>query len=563
MDPDTATAVSAALSESNDWYTVASKLRQNELGAELAPHIAAFSYMFVERTNTDYRTRYGPLAPMIESATGVYPAPLDQLRADAIAPWGDAFESIEAPLLRSRYGDLLWLCRHGSTAHRYGELAVEAYEVLAGGDDELLTATHATQRGMELGLELNDQAAARRLGATAVTHASAMLAVGRERPGVVMRLLEAVVGLPPALRPDPLLGVALVAEQTYEADPWLGDAVADLLAALTADPVAREQIRRRQLARWQAATTASDGLVRQSHLQHALELAALHQLSDVREGLRRQLQNLRDAPLGLHQIAGEVTIPRAELERMTTGILGDDTAIDALRRLAGLAPTGDPADNRSLAEQIMQNHPIQFLMTRVIVSDDNIPIRYLRTRDEHLEAQLARQEMMRIRLFASTILEPALDAIVDRYGSPSEAAIGEALTGGPIDATLATRFGAAIAQFFEGANDRSAHAMVPRLERALRELARQAGVIVVREPAAAMPGGVRSLGPILADLEGILPDDWRRYFVSLLTDELGINLRNRIAHGLVDEVQRQDAALLVHAAFALSLFRSGAPDSPR
>ena len=113
----------------------------------------------------------------------------------------------------------------------------------------------------------------------------------------------------------------------------------------------------------------------------------------------------------------------------------------------------------------------------------------------------------------------------------------------------------AIGEYFAGAYDRSAHLLVPRLERAIRELGRQAGTIVVREPIADQAGGVRSLGAILADLRDVLPEEWRRYFANLLTDELGLNLRNRISHGLVDQVTRDDAALLVHAAFALSLIR--------
>ena len=67
---------------------------------------------------------------------------------------------------------------------------------------------------------------------------------------------------------------------------------------------------------------------------------------------------------------------------------------------------------------------------------------------------------------------------------------------------------------------------------------------------------------ILADLDGVLDAKWRRYFANVLCDDLGINLRNRIAHGLVDEVAREDAALLVHIAFALSLFRSTLEQAP-
>jgi hypothetical protein len=68
------------------------------------------------------------------------------------------------------------------------------------------------------------------------------------------------------------------------------------------------------------------------------------------------------------------------------------------------------------------------------------------------------------------------------------------------------------------------------------------------------PGGVRSLGEILGALEGRLPTaGWRAHLQNLLSDPLGLNLRNVIAHGLRGEIGREDAALLIHAACFLRL----------
>ena len=554
MDADVVAALTRALHAASDWHTVASNLRR-EAGEGLEPHQAAFSYIYAERANTDYRARYGPLAPLWELSGKVYPAPLDRMTVVEIEAWIEAFEAIDSPLLRARYGDLLWLCRAGGTPHRYARDAIAAYASLAGGDDELMTATHAAQRSIELALELNDTQMASSLAVNAVDHAAELLSVGMERPGAVMRLLEASAALRPAMRPPRLLEVALTSENTYSADPNLGDAVADLLAGLTVDSKIVDQVRRRQLTRWQAEISATTGLLQQGHLQHALELAALHQLGDIRVELRRQFQAAQGSPLELHELGAEVQVPSEGLDRLVASIVGDDTAVGALTRLASQCPVGDPANVYALVADLRDQNPIRYLSKGILVGDDNMTIRYLRTPDEHFAAQVAAHEAMRVRIFGAAILLPALDAIVARYGVPDEAAVSSALTSGSIDSLLASRLALAVGEFFAGADDRAAHLIVPRLERGLRELARQAGVIVVREPAGEKSGGVRPLGAILDDLREILSEDWRRYFANLLTDELGINLRNRIAHGLVDEVQRQDAALLVHAVFCLSLFR--------
>jgi len=169
---------------------------------------------------------------------------------------------------------------------------------------------------------------------------------------------------------------------------------------------------------------------------------------------------------------------------------------------------------------------------------------------------------MGIRFHGAAVIVPALTGIVARYGRPDPAALAASLSGPVIDGQVAGPLADAICDFMDGAHDRAAHSIVPRLERVLRDIAVGGGIVVVREPDGSKPGGTRTLGPILAELDGVLPDDWRRYFANLLTDELGINLRNRVAHGLIDEVTREDAALLVHAAVALSLFRPIHADQP-
>jgi hypothetical protein len=565
MIPEVQAELERAIAGSGDWSNVADKLRVSDLDpAVIAPHRAAFSYMYVESSSSDQRTRYGPLAPVWETQSGVYPAPIDHIPDGAAQTWAEAFDTIEAPLLRSRYGDLLWLWRHGEAPYRHGQTAMLAYELLAGGDDELLTATHSAQRALELAQELNDPAATSRLAVAVVDRAGQILGRGVELPGVVMRLLEVAASVRPDLRPGRLLEVVLLAETVYGADPWLGDAVADLLSSVYGETTERDAVRRRQLARWQRLIGDTRGIARQAHLQHALELAALHRLPDVQRALRRNLQESRDDPLELHAVSSEVAIPREDLERWVSMFVGDDSAVLAFRRLAAHSPIGDDSDNRRLAEEIMGANPFQFLVSRVILSDENLPIRILQTREEHLEAQIRRQETMRIRLFEAALLLPAIDRIIDRYGLPTPEAIAESLAGPLIDPETARHVALAIVAFLRGDFDRAAHALTPRLERVLRALARQTGVVVVREPIGSTAGGVRSLGAVLAALDGVLEPQWRRYFVNALCDELGLNLRNRIAHGLINVVHREDAAVLVHIAIALSLFRvdPGPVDAP-
>jgi hypothetical protein len=87
-------------------------------------------------------------------------------------------------------------------------------------------------------------------------------------------------------------------------------------------------------------------------------------------------------------------------------------------------------------------------------------------------------------------------------------------------------------------------------------MARRIGIPIFREPSGAKPGHVQSLGLILDQLRPAFGQAaWHAYLENLLTDPLGLNLRNVIAHGLRDQVDRLDAALLIQAACYLRLLK--------
>src|SRR5262249_41659798 len=116
--------------------------------------------------------------------------------------------------------------------------------------------------------------------------------------------------------------------------------------------------------------------------------------------------------------------------------------------------------------------------------------------------------------------------------------------------------------FWDGEPDESAHVLVPRIERVVREMARRVGLPVFREPLGEKPGGVIGLGSLLHDVGGAFADlGWHAYLVVLLSDPLGMNLRNAISHGLIARVGKPTAALLIQVACLLSTFGLTGPDA--
>jgi hypothetical protein len=148
----------------------------------------------------------------------------------------------------------------------------------------------------------------------------------------------------------------------------------------------------------------------------------------------------------------------------------------------------------------------------------------------------------------------ALKRIGARPDRPDRVALTGFFENEFIDVELAERIARAVELYWEDQPDESAHVLVPRLEAVLREMARQVGIPVVREPQPGREiGGVEMLGGLLRELQGAFADQgWHAYLLNLLADPLGLNLGNSIGHGLHGTVGRVDAALLVQAAVLLA-----------
>jgi hypothetical protein len=69
---------------------------------------------------------------------------------------------------------------------------------------------------------------------------------------------------------------------------------------------------------------------------------------------------------------------------------------------------------------------------------------------------------------------------------------------------------------------------------------------------------VRTLGVLLDQLQGLLDEGWRRYLINALVDPLGVNLRNRALHGLIDSVSEPEAVIIMHVVAFLASLRAGA-----
>lgn len=555
-----------AAAESSDWYELGENLKKvSALGpkneSELSALVAAFQYDFIEQTETQRRKQWGPFGPMMELTDGrVYPMSLKDVPDEVLELWAHIANQSTHPAVTARLCDLLWERRFGERPDQHARKAADACVGLAGGTWEPLYRAEALVRGLELARTVGDLERQERIIVELVKGARASIDGAERQPGVALRLIESILRLPRSNQPPEIDDLLDAAAATYAPDPWILQSISDLqvIRAATDERRVRE-INVRQVEHWREAARRAEGLVRLRFLESALELARVQGLRDVADDLRREIQELTPEDLDLKSISSEVQIPREEIEKFHNAFLAGDDWRDCLERFGSYGPpSGDYEANLKTIEELQREHPLQFLFGKVILGPGNVPIRHANTEAEHREVELSEHEARAISFWALSSSE-VLDRIKLEKDSPEFDDLTEFFSSSLISPEVAERFARAVALYWEGSFDESAHILVPRLEAVIREMCRRSGMAIIREPRGREPGGVRLLGDLLHSLKGRLDESWRRYLVNLLIDPIGMNLRNRISHALLPMVAKQETAVLIHAACFLRLLSAEEP----
>lgn len=564
-----AVRVQSAAESAESALDLASALRADagELDQDpIAPLIAAFEYLLVRYSRRDEARRdSSAFAPGVEWEGGQFPPSLSELPEGWSTTWAEVAARTASPLVVSRLNDLLWELRFGERPDEHARAAISAYLALRD-SYEPMVAPDALSRAIQLARALNDGASINDCARLAVAWARTAIEAEEWQPGAALAPMDELTRLPEEQLPTDVSEVLDLAKARYRSDPYIFQSVIELQAALARhEPAVERDLQAEAIERFRDEAAQSSGLLKFAHLQHALEIARAHGLRDQMEELRRELQSIGADELDLKSISAETRVPAEVIDEMLEQVADGDGWSACLDRFAVAygPPSGSHDKNVEAVREMKSRFPLQFLISKVIFGPENTTLRHLVTDEDREGAALAQHERMRIG-FWSLIAADALALVQERHGQPTEDELAPLFETAFIPGDLARLLSHGVVLWTKGAYDDSAHCLAPRIERAVREICRGAAIVVAREPIGSEPGGVRPLGHLLADLRGIVDESWRRYLVNALTEPLGLNLRNRVAHGLIGEVPRHDAALLVHIAAFLRTLRplkpSGAPE---
>jgi lysyl-tRNA synthetase class 1 len=560
MPDQLAARLRASLEGADDWYAIerafTEQVADNEIDAARAAAYA-FGYMLVGPGNDESRARNGVFAPRIEWEGGnAFPPRLDEVLAETRDEWLELYDMLDEHSARSRLGDLLWVTRHGEQPHVAARAAAASYIALL--DDpnwSLMDRVDSAARALELTAELHDRALEQEAIDASMRFVRADLAQTADwRPGVPLRVLERLVELAPTLRPTELRDLVDKTGERYGADPFIAESVAELQLRLS-DPSDRDGLRAGQVQRWRNAAEQATGLTRLAHLRRALELARATAQREVAEEVAIEIEQLSPEELELKTHTVSIPVPRDAIENLVSSFTEHESAIQALSRFGAVGPPTGRADesDRTIAE-LAQRFPIQRLVTREVLGDHNSLLLKALTPEDHDRIDRAQYEALGISLFGPIAVR-ILEVIGDDYDRPDNEALAQFFTTDLIDETAADRLASALNRYWDGDHDGAALVLVTQLEAVIRAIAARLGIPITKMPRGGTPGGVVGLGMLVTKLVGRLDESWRRYLNNLLADPLGVNLRNRLAHGLLDRADAADAAVLIHAACFLRSLR--------
>ena len=211
-------------------------------------------------------------------------------------------------------------------------------------------------------------------------------------------------------------------------------------------------------------------------------------------------------------------------------------------------------------KDVSGKYPLQFLCTTQVISDDGIPITKLSTLEENYDNYFQRYASQYLQ-FGSFFLTLAVDELKKRI---SKHDIVEYFRSSTLFKNENKEYlERAISAYWDNDYLISSHLFIPLIESAIRELIKNCGGIVLKPNILSgydrltLSQLLSGQGSIIENVFSGVGQNMTFYFRLVLTEKLGMNLRNDFAHGFGKKkfFTREVSDRLFHIMMCLSLVR--------
>jgi len=271
----------------------------------------------------------------------------------------------------------------------------------------------------------------------------------------------------------------------------------------------------------------------------------------------REMYRLGRAEMGRVEVPIEV--PADEVDRMLEDLLSPGTLHACLDRIAR---EGSLLPNLALAQQTTdkaagQGSLLAHLPIRTIQNDMTVSVS--QTEQERHTHEINRNLMLWIQVNSSIILTNLFSRLEQQKGLSAQSLTDYFASTGLFDEDNLALIQTGMERHFAGDYIGALHVLVPQFEDALRTLFQRAGKGVIRPRRGQSGWEMETLGAFL-DRDAVrntLPPEIHAYIRLVMTEQIGLNLRNRIAHGLIrpQDCNIVTSVTVLHLFLLLTLFR--------
>jgi len=264
----------------------------------------------------------------------------------------------------------------------------------------------------------------------------------------------------------------------------------------------------------------------------------------------------------LKKMSVTTKIQKKDIEEFTKAIFGENEQIKSELIIAKIAinllPKKEAVEKQ--LKDVSEKHPLQFLCTTQIISEDGIPIAKLSTLEEDYDNHFQRYASQYLQ-FGSFFLTLVIDELKERISKKD--IINYFRSSTLFENENDEYLERALSAYWDNDYLVSSHLFNPLIESAIRELIKNCGGIVLQPNN--LNGYDRLLlgsflygqGDIIENVFSGIGQNICFYFRLVLTEKLGMNLRNDFAHGFGKKkfFTRDSSDRLFHIMMCLSLVK--------
>lgn len=264
----------------------------------------------------------------------------------------------------------------------------------------------------------------------------------------------------------------------------------------------------------------------------------------------------------LKEISVETKIKNEDIEKCLKGIFGKNKDDKLELVMAKIAVSHLPKKDavKKQLDDVSSKHPIQFLCTKQIISDDGVPIAKLSTLDEDYDNHFQSYALQYMQ-FGSFFLSLTLDELRKKFSKEKILEYFEKAV--VFENENQEYLKRAISAYWDEDYLVASHLFNPLIESGIRELVKICGGLVLVPDEKlngyknVLLGGLLKNDQIFENVFSKSGHNILFYFRLVLTEKLGMNLRNDFAHGLEKKkfFGRDASDRLFHILIWLSVVR--------